>query len=227
MNMNAVLAVIAAALMLAGCATTTPADSSDQATSVAAQSNGGQANNKASATKVSAPNPAKQELDDFNQKLMTAAGKHPAQQSDYQYRLGPGDVLTINADQVDELQNVQARISGDGTVTLPLLGDVKIAGLTTNQAEKVIARRLGQYVYNPQVSLFINDYRSQEVTVTGAVNKPGIFNINRPRTLLDMLSVAGGLTDNASYTVSVQTEQTDPKTGHLKHALLVVDCVSW
>lgn len=219
--------LVLACMVLAGasgCASTNPPGEGGASVAATPESATGRTEGQQTvASKASVAHPAKSEINDFNQKLMTAASGHPADDAGYQYRLGPGDVLTVNADQVDELNNVQVRINDNGTVTLPLLGDVKIAGLTTNQAEQLLAKHLGEYVYTPQVSLFVNAYRSQEVTVTGAVKNPGIFNINRPRTLLEMLSVAGGLADNASYTVSVQTEQTNPKSGRLKHALLIVD----
>lgn len=224
--MKSALVMVACVVLacVSGCATTNSSGDASSSQAIASQSAAGQGEGQQSAvTKAGGENPAQREIKNFNQKLMTAAGAHPVDDTGYQYQLGPGDVLTINADQVNELNNLQVRIAGDGTVMLPLLGHVKIAGLTTNQAQQLIKKRLSEYVYDPQVSLFVNDFRSQEVTVTGAVKNPGVFNINRPRTLLEMLSIAGGLNSNASYTVSVRTAHVDPKSGKLRHALAIVD----
>ncbi len=116
------------------------------------------------------------------------------------YPIGPGDVLQISVPAMDELNNYAARVSGEGTITLPLIGVVPVAGLTEQQTREEIRRRLQErYVYDPQVSLFVSEYRSRQVAVIGAVNKPGLYNLaSEANTLLDMISQAGGMTDTAA-----------------------------
>jgi len=101
---------------------------------------------------------------------------------------------------MDELNNYAARVSGEGTITLPLIGVVPVTGLTEQQTREEIRRRLQErYVYDPQVSLFVSEYRSRQVAVIGAVNKPGLYNLaSEANTLLDMISQAGGMTDTAA-----------------------------
>jgi polysaccharide export outer membrane protein len=101
---------------------------------------------------------------------------------------------------MDELNNYAARVSGEGTITLPLIGVVPVGGLTEQQTREEIQRRLQEsYMYDPQVSLFVQEYRSRQVAVIGAVNKPGLYNLaGEADTLLDMISQAGGMQDTAA-----------------------------
>jgi polysaccharide export outer membrane protein len=101
---------------------------------------------------------------------------------------------------MEELSNHRARVSGEGTITLPLVGVVPVAGLTEQQTREEIRRRLAErYMYDPQVNLFVREYRSRQVAVIGAVNKPGLYNLaSEANTLLDMISQAGGMTDTAA-----------------------------
>src|SRR5262249_11793577 len=119
------------------------------------------------------------------------------------YPIGPGDVLQISVPAMDELSEsaaFTARVSGEGTITLPLLGVVPVAGLTEQQTREEIRRRLAErYMYDPQVNLFVREYRSRQVAVVGAVNKPGLYDLaSEANTLLDMISQAGGMTDTAA-----------------------------
>lgn len=113
------------------------------------------------------------------------------------YRIGPGDLLRISVFQVSEL-DATARVSQRGRIILPLTGSVKAAGETTAGLASVIARKLGIYLENPVVTVFVKEYRSRTITVLGAVNKPRVFAVAGRKYLLDMLSMAGGLTQDAS-----------------------------
>lgn len=116
------------------------------------------------------------------------------------YPIGPGDVLQISVPAMDELNNYAARVSGEGTITLPLIGVVPVARLTEQQTREEIRSRLTErYMYDPQVNLFVREYRSRQVAVIGAVNKPGLYNLaGEADTILDMISQAGGMTDTAA-----------------------------
>ena len=108
--------------------------------------------------------------------------------------VGPGDVLEISVLGVDELSK-KVRVLGDGTITLPLLGNFSIAGMTVKEAETEIGRALAEkeLVNEPQVSIFVEESVSGSVTVQGAVVKPGIYELFGQRTLLEVLGRAGGL----------------------------------
>ncbi|MEO5694269.1 MAG: polysaccharide biosynthesis/export family protein [Usitatibacter sp.] len=108
------------------------------------------------------------------------------------YRIGPEDLIEIQVFGVEQLTRT-VRVNSRGQVSLPLVGTLEFGGLTSTQAEALIVTRLGEsYLQNPQVSLFIKEYTSQRVTIEGAVNKPGVYPLRGPTTLLQSLAVAGG-----------------------------------
>lgn len=116
------------------------------------------------------------------------------------YPLGPGDVLEISVPGVEELSNRTVRVSSEGTISLPLVGVVQASELTEKGLGDEIRHRLEEnYMYDPQVSLFVREYRSRQVAVTGAVAKPGLYSLaSAADTLLDMISRAGGMTAEAA-----------------------------
>lgn len=119
----------------------------------------------------------------------------PGQESNY--RIGPYDLLKIEVFQVQELSRDE-RVNDEGYVTLPLIGSVRVAGLTPAEAEQAIAAKLAQdYLQNPQVNIFVTEYASQKVTVTGRVKKPGVFPVAGRTTLMQAVALAGGLDEMA------------------------------
>ena len=112
------------------------------------------------------------------------------------YVLGPEDLIEINVYQVDELNRI-ARVSSSGFIKLPLVGTVKVSGLTSPELENEISKRLQQYLQEPIVSIFIKEYRSQSITVLGAVQTPQVYTVTRQKFLIDMLSISGGLSKDA------------------------------
>jgi polysaccharide export outer membrane protein len=117
--------------------------------------------------------------------------------------LGPGDLLEISVPRVDEIQGLHARISPAGTITLPHVGTIQAAGLTEAQLEDRLKQRLGQTLLrDPQVSMFVSEHVSQQVSVTGAVARPGLVGLTRQtRTVSDLLSEAGGMNEKSGGTV--------------------------
>ncbi|MEM1113383.1 MAG: polysaccharide biosynthesis/export family protein [Pseudomonadota bacterium] len=108
------------------------------------------------------------------------------------YRIGPADELEIEVFQVDELSGVE-KVNSRGYIRMPLLGPVKVAGLTTEQAEDLLADLYGvDYLQDPQVNIDIADYASQQVTLLGAVDEPGVYPLKGRTTLLQALALAGG-----------------------------------
>lgn len=118
---------------------------------------------------------------------------HAAGRGDY--TLGPGDTVRIQVFQSPDM-TVEGRVSESGTISVPLLGQVKIGGLSPQQAESLIQQRLrdGKYLQNPQVTLNVLEFRSQQVSVLGNVNKPGRYPLETTgMRLSEILAVAGGV----------------------------------
>ncbi|UKE48680.1 polysaccharide biosynthesis/export family protein [Xanthomonas cerealis] len=116
-----------------------------------------------------------------------------------EYLLGPGDLLTVKVFQVDDLER-QVRVDNEGRISLPLVGDIKAAGLSVNALQKDITERYRNgYLQNPQVSVLVDEFTGNRVTVTGAVSEPGIYPIVGPAlTLQQALSLGRGVSDVAS-----------------------------
>jgi polysaccharide export outer membrane protein len=123
------------------------------------------------------------------------------------YTLGPGDVLRIQVFQSADL-TVEARISESGVISYPLLGVVKLAGLSPQQAENLISTRLkeGKFLQNPQVTLNVLQFRSQQVSVLGQVARPGRYPLETTgMRLSEILSVAGGVGPTGADSVILMT----------------------
>jgi len=118
--------------------------------------------------------------------------------------IGPGDLLDLSVFDVPELV-LKVRVDVNGCVSLAFLGDVKLAGMTVGNAQRLIARELvaRQLVKDPQVSIFIEDFATQGITVFGEVNAPGIYPLMGPHRLYDVISAAGGLTLKSGRTVTL------------------------
>ncbi len=117
--------------------------------------------------------------------------------------LGPGDVVEVTVGRLPEIQALHARVSPAGTITLPMVGEIAAAGRTEMELREAITQRLGQTVLrDPRVTLFVANHSSQQVSVTGAVARPGLIGLSREnRTVSDLLSEAGGLDQHAGGTV--------------------------
>ena len=121
-----------------------------------------------------------------------------SQQGRQVYRVGPSDLLEIKVFQADELSR-QVRVDQRGNITLPLMGTIRVAGLTQGELEKRLADLLGKnLLQNPQVSVFIKEFTAQRVTVEGEVNSQGVFPITGQMTVLQAVAMAGGLGELAA-----------------------------
>lgn len=143
--------------------------------------------------------------DDYNQRLsrfnQSLAG--PVANSAEDYRIGPQDLLDISVFEAPEL-NRTVRVSASGEISLPLLGAVQAAGATPKALEFVLQELLRRnYMKDPHVSVFMKEMRSHPVSVFGAVKKPGVFQIDGPKSLVEILSMAEGLAEDAGDTVIV------------------------
>lgn len=113
------------------------------------------------------------------------------------YIVGEGDVLKITVYEHPDL-TIVARVSGDGNIIFPLLGQVRVEGLTVSEVSEKIARLLSDgYIVDPQVTVFIQEFRSKKATIMGEVNNPGLYQLQGDTTFLELISKAGGLTKDA------------------------------
>jgi polysaccharide export outer membrane protein len=119
--------------------------------------------------------------------------------------IGPGDLLRVKVLEAAELEQ-STRVTDAGTLTLILGGSVKVAGLTPSQAALAIERALvdGHYLLTPHVSVMTEQTATQNVTILGQVRSPGSYPIATSRPILDVLALAGGLTDLADRKVTIQ-----------------------
>lgn len=114
------------------------------------------------------------------------------------YAVGESDVLQITVYEHEDLTTT-ARVSREGTITFPLLGKVEVLGLTIGQVEEKLAALLADgYIVNPQVNIFIEDFRSRVFYVTGEVKKPDAYKYEDDTTIIKAITVAGGFTDLAA-----------------------------
>lgn len=131
-----------------------------------------------------------------------------------EYRIGPEDLLEITVFEAPELNRTE-RVSASGEVSLPLLGPVKTTGVTPRQLEIVLQALLRRtYMKDPHVGVFVKEMESHPVSVFGAVKKPGVFQIRGTKTVVELLSLAQGLAEDAGDTVLVMRS-----SGHGRLAL--------
>jgi polysaccharide export outer membrane protein len=129
--------------------------------------------------------------------LLAGAAVPPAAGQNVDYVLGPQDVVTVTV--FDHL-NLSGKFSieADGTLTFPLIGRLRAAGLTPRALDEVLRQRLSEgYLRDPQLSVTVEQYRSQKVFIMGAVTNPGPLMLSGNTTLIEALSSAGSTTNEA------------------------------
>jgi polysaccharide export outer membrane protein len=118
---------------------------------------------------------------------------NPAQPSEEFYQIGPGDTLGIVLWKEPTLSGT-VKVRPDGYVTLPLVNEVQVTGLTTGDLRKVLEEKYKQYITDPFVSIRVESISSVEVFLVGQVTKPGAYPLSGNESLLQVLTRAGGLT---------------------------------
>ena len=146
----------------------------------------------------------------------SAVPANPAKPSvgDPNVRLGPGDLVELSVYDVPEM-STKTRVSSTGDLYLPLIDYVHVDGLTLDEAENVIEKRLeqGGFVKSPHVQLFVDEYASEGANVLGEVNKPGVYPVLGQQTLFSVISAAGGFTDRAGKNITItRHDQSAPIT---------------
>ncbi len=145
--------------------------------------------------------PEARDAEDFNRELLAGAqiSTDPGD-----LLLGTGDLLQVEVFEAKELA-AKVRISSRGFITLPLIGPVEVKGLSAREAElRIEALYREKYIKEPHVSVFVEEHYSQRVTLVGELKSPGTYDYPRKMRLLDVLSLAGGLTEKAGRTAQVR-----------------------
>lgn len=123
------------------------------------------------------------------------------------YRLGPGDSVRITVYQSPDL-TLETRLTEAGVISYPLIGSIRLGGLTVNEAETALANALkkGDFIKNPQISVMVTQVRANQVNVLGQVGKPGRVALDvAGMRLTDVLALAGGVAANAGSDTVVVT----------------------
>jgi polysaccharide export outer membrane protein len=128
------------------------------------------------------------------------------------YLMGPGDVVELTVIGIPGLDKKEFTLDGEGTITVPYVGQVELQGLTNRDAESKLTRLFSDsLVEDPQVMVNVKEYRSQYYYVMGAVYRPGRFPLTHSASILDALVVAGGLTDKAEPRVRIYRRSRSQK----------------
>jgi protein involved in polysaccharide export with SLBB domain len=111
-------------------------------------------------------------------------------------------VLRISVPEVEEIQKQELRVAPDGTIGIPLLGTMQVAGMTENDLRAAISQRVAVFMKHPRVEFFVESYQARDVAVMGAVQKPGLYNLSKSdESIMDVIGLAGGMTSDAAQKV--------------------------
>jgi polysaccharide export outer membrane protein len=138
--------------------------------------------------------------------FMVSGGLIGAGNKPVAYPLGTGDKIMIYVTDVEEYENLGERpltLDDGGEINLPLVGRVRAAGRTIEQLETEITTRLKRFLHEPQVTVSIAEFKSRPVSVFGAVDRPGVIQLEGPKTLWEAISLAGGLKHEAGATIRI------------------------
>jgi len=118
------------------------------------------------------------------------AASQPASPSDY--KIAPSDVLEITVYGEEGLSRNQLVVRPDGKVSFPLIGDVEVGGLTTEQVKEIVESKVRTYIPEAMAAVSVMQLGSLQYYVVGKVAKPGMYNVSKPLTVLQALALAGG-----------------------------------
>jgi polysaccharide export outer membrane protein len=119
------------------------------------------------------------------------------------YILGPNDEIVILAVDAEEIANKPTRVTTSGDINLPLIGRIHAAGMNLEQLEAEVTERLSKYIREPHVAINVTQFKSQPVSVFGAVSTPGVQQLEGRKSLIEVLSMAGGLKGDAGSRIRI------------------------
>jgi polysaccharide biosynthesis/export protein len=164
-------------------------------------------------------------VSEINRTLATLAGSTSVVSADY--RIGPEDLLQItlynvtgetaltpSSDARMTPRTLNIRVSQQGIISLPLLGEIRVSGMTASEVENTLRKAYEKYIYYPQVGVFVAEYR-QRVSVIGAAEKTGVFELTSPKTVIDILAMAGGVTAKAGTQVHIYRQGPNGRETHV------------
>lgn len=132
------------------------------------------------------------------------------------YRLGPGDIVGIYIDKHPEDSVPRVTVSPVGRVYFPLLGDVTVVGRTLPQLQEYLSNSVAEFIKEPRLTLALLEAQSAKVGVLGDVKAPGLLVMTRPLRVLDAITLAGGILDTGSSSVSILRQFEDGRVQVLK-----------
>ena len=127
-----------------------------------------------------------------------------AEQKDY-LLIGAGDLVSVTVFREPDLAS-KSRVDALGNISLPLIGSIHVQGSTPQQAQKLVAAdyEAAHYLKSPQVSLIVEEYATQSISIVGEVQKAGAYPATAPRSVIDAIAFAGGFTPVADRHVTIQ-----------------------
>jgi polysaccharide export outer membrane protein len=159
---------------------------------------------------------------DINRSIAAVATLHgSASSSDYQ--IGSEDLLEITVFNIPEAALTErhltprtqtVRVSHRGQISLPLVGEIAVMGLTVSGLEEKLRDHYDRYIHNPQISVLVKEFR-QRVSIIGAVQKPGVFELTGPKTVIEVLAMAGGVTEKAASQVHIYRQGPKGRETHV------------
>jgi len=140
-----------------------------------------------------------------------------------EYEVGDGDLLKITVYNNSDLTS-EVRVSGEGMITVPLIGEVSVKAMTATEIGKKLAGLFANgYIRNPQVAIFIQEYKSKKVTTLGEFTKPGLIEMRGNSTLMEVISNAGGITLNAGETLFIQRNAVKGAASQKDDVIISID----
>jgi polysaccharide export outer membrane protein len=179
----------------------------------------------ATMTPEQATSAASSNVNEINKSLSVLAAAQSGNSANY--RIGPDDLLQVTNYNIPEQdQRVTPRVvlvsvSQEGSIDVPLIGTVEAKGKTPGQLEQDLKQRYKKYIRDPQVGVLVTEYR-QRVSVMGAVQKPGVFDLTGPKNVIDMIAQAGGITEKAGNQVQLYRQDAEGKRQNAIIDLLVL-----
>jgi polysaccharide export outer membrane protein len=197
-SVNGIAAIVAAALIGCASAPTPPAPVTAASPAQAQQSNAAVSAEDRVPSVASSPK---------NLERLQALWAARSQATSTDYPIGIGDLLQVSVAGVDDFKERTVRVGSEGNIDLPLIGTIHAAGIPESQLRDNLAKALEKYMYDPQVDLFVKEYKSRQVAVVGAVRGPGLITLSGAgESILDVLTQAGGTTPEAADEVVIMPQ---------------------